>query len=261
MGGTSSAGMAGTTGSAGSAGAPGPSSSRQTAKPLGTTAAANGYWEYLPPTYGDGSQHPLLVFWHGIGEDGDGSATDLPKVLAHGPPMLISKDQWPNDRPFVVLSPQNPGSGCPGSSEIHDFIAYASSSYAIDPKRVYLTGLSCGAIGSWQYLGDSVDTQVAAAILMSGDPGPVDKSWSTWGKQMCNLGSVAIWAFHGDQDGVVNITNEENTMNDLLACPMPPRRDAKWTVIAGGGHAIWDPIYDLSAGYPIYDFLLQNAKP
>ena len=49
------------------------------------------------------------------------SNADLKKVLAHGPPGLISQNHWDNARPFVVLSPQyNPmsgaiaaGGGCP----------------------------------------------------------------------------------------------------------------------------------------------------
>jgi len=77
----------------------------------------------------------------------------------------------------------------------------------------------------------------------------------------CNLGEVAIWAFHGDMDTTVPIANEQTTMNDLLACPSPPRRETHWNVIAGGGHVIWDPIYDGSAGFDVYGFLLKNPHP
>ena len=63
-----------------------------------------------------------MVFYHGIGENGDGSAAALDSVPANGPPMLINADQWPNERPFVVLSPQHSGGGCPSADEIHDFI-------------------------------------------------------------------------------------------------------------------------------------------
>lgn len=238
----------------------GPSSTRQTARPLGSTTAPRGFYEYLPPDYGDGAPHPLLVFWHGIGEDGNGT-TDLSKVLAHGPPYVIAHDKWPGTLPFIVLSPQHPGSDCPSASEIHDFLAWAITSYHVDEKRVYLTGLSCGAIGSWSYINANHATQIAAAVLLSGDPGDPTASWSAWGHSGCTLGDVAIWAFHGDMDTVVKIGNEQTTMNDLLACPSPPRRDTHWTVISGGSHDIWEPIYDLSAGYAIYDFLLKNPHP
>lgn len=238
----------------------GPPSTRQTARPLGSTSAPNGFYEYLPPSYGDGVPRPLMVFWHGIGEDGNGT-TDLYKVLNNGPPKKIANDTWSNDMPFVVLSPQNPGSGCPSSGEISDFINWARATYDVDPHRTYLTGLSCGAIGSWAYLGDHfADGGIAAALLSSGDPGDPTQSWSAWGKGGCSLGQVAIWAVHGDADPIVNIANEQATMNDLLACPSPPRRDVVWTVVPGGGHDVWDAMYDGAYG-DVYGWLLANPLP
>lgn len=240
---------------------PGPSSTRLTARPLGSTTAPNGFYEYLPPGYDDGAPRPLLVFWHGIGEDGNGT-TDLGKVLATAIPQLISGDQWPADRPFVVLMPQHGPANCPGRDEIHDFIAWALLNYRIDPKRAFLTGLSCGAIGSWDYLGTYLAQQVAAAVLVAGDPGDPTQSWSAWGRAGCSLGEVAIWALHGDADGTVWWGNEDATMKNLLACPSPPRRDAVWTVIPGGSHFIWNPVYDLSGGYgDVYAWLLAHPMP
>jgi hypothetical protein len=58
----------------------------------------------------------------------------------------------------------------------------------------------------------------------------------------------------------VNINNEQNTMNLLLACPSPPRLDAVWTPIAGGSHNVWDEVYDGTRG-DIYAWLLAHAKP
>src|SRR5579859_6589087 len=40
----------------------GPSQARQTARPIGMPYSKNGFWEYLPPGYGDGTLRPLLVF-------------------------------------------------------------------------------------------------------------------------------------------------------------------------------------------------------
>ncbi len=51
-------------------------------------------------------------------------------------------------------------------------------------------------------------------------------------------------------------------LEQLIACPSPPRRDAVFTDVVGGGHLIWDPIYDLSGGYgDIYQWMLTQAKP
>ncbi|HEX7451216.1 MAG TPA: hypothetical protein VF294_02985, partial [Polyangiaceae bacterium] len=269
------AGLGGSSGVAGSAGSSagganaGPPSSRQTAKPFGgTNTAPNGYFEYLPPGYDGAAATPLLVFWHGIGEDGNG-ASDLQKVLAHGPPGLISKDNWDNARPFIVLSPQySPasgevaaGGGCPSSATIDAFFTWAIAHYAVDPKRVYLTGLSCGAIGSWDYLAQHQGALVAAAVLLSGNPGVPTQTGSAWARAGCALGGAAIWSLHGDLDPTVPYAPDHDTLTQLLACPVPPRRAAMFTDVVNGMHDIWDPSYDLSAGHgDIYKWMLDNAK-
>ncbi|HEX7488151.1 MAG TPA: hypothetical protein VF341_04555 [Anaeromyxobacteraceae bacterium] len=237
----------------------GPSSARHRAVTLGDGGAPNGFYEYLPPAYPSGAAWPLLVFWHGIGENGNGGS-ELSRVLANGPPKLIAEDRWPAERPFVVLSAQHAGGGCPSSGEVQAFVAWATAAYRINPKFVFMTGLSCGAIGAWSYLGDHPD-EVAAAVLIAGDPGSPTSSSSAWGKQGCSLGKVAISAFHGDADGTVNIGNERATMAKLLACPSPPARGAEWTEVAGGGHGIWGGIYDLTTAPDVYAWMLAHHKP
>jgi predicted peptidase len=233
---------------------PGPSSTRLAARPLGSTTAPSGFYEYLPPGYpADGSARPLLVFWHGIGENGNGTS-DLGKVLANGPPRLIARDAWPAERTFIVLSPQHPGGGCPSADEIDAFIGWAEGAYHVDAKRVFVTGLSCGAIGAWSYLDKYLATDVAAALLIAGDPG------GTWAKRGCGLGAVALWSVHGDADGTVSITNDRTTMESLLACPVPPARGAVWTEVAGGGHDTWTATYAGEHG-DVYAWLLAHAKP
>jgi len=285
------AGGAGTAGAGGAAGAAGhadagaadggaghpdasptdadPSSARQTAHMLAAGGAPNGYFEYLPPGYDGGAATPLLVFWHGIGEDGNGTS-DLNKVTSWGPPKLIANNQWVATRPFIVLSPQYtavngniaPGGGCPSSATINGFVTWALANYNIDRKRVYITGLSCGAIGSWDYLANFQGTVVAAAVLLSGNPGDPTTAGSSWKRAGCTLGSAALWSFHGDMDGVVPYAPDQTTMQDVIACPEPPRRDARFTTVKDGGHIVWDPIYDLSGGYgDIYQWMLANAKP
>ena len=274
---TENGGAAGALLSAGSAGmahagssSAGPPATRQLPKPLGSTSGApNGYYEYLPPDYDAKAAVPLLVFWHGVGEDGNGGA-DLHKVLAHGPPALIAKNQWDNARPFIVLSPQHtdtngaiaPGGGCPSSAEIDAFLRWSATHYAVDAKRIYLTGLSCGAIGSWDYLAEFKGTLVAAALLLSGNPGDPKQAGSAWQRAGCGLGEAAIWSAHGDQDGVVPYAPDHDTQTLLMACPAPPRRAISFTDVVQGQHDIWDTFYDLTAGYgDIYAWLLSNAKP
>jgi hypothetical protein len=103
---------------------------------------------------------------------------------------------------------------------------------------------------------------VAAAVLLAGNPGDPTQSGSVWNRTGCGLGTAAIWALHGDVDAVVPFAPEQATMQDLMACATPPRRDAKFTDLVGAGHSGWNAIYDQSGGHgDIYQWMLQNAKP
>lgn len=226
----------------------------QTARPIGNPYNGNGFWEYLPSNYGNGTLSPLIVFWHGLGENGSGNFTDLQKVLKNGPPKLISSNQWSTSRPFVVLSPQHSGSNCPTSNEIRNFITFASANYSVDPEKIYITGLSCGAIGMASYLATYGCQQVAAAVPIAGDASPI---WNTLG---CNfLNGVALWTFHGDADGTVSIAGDNKAMQKFIDCPQP-RKDVKYTVYSGVGHDSWTKTYDLSAGNDIYTWMLVQTK-
>lgn len=233
----------------------GPSSDRHTARPIGTTNAGQGYYEYLPPGYGDGALRPLLLFVHGLGENGNGDS-QLDRVNANGPPRLVERDQWPSDRPFIVLSPQHTGGGCTSPAEIRNMLSFAMAEYDVDPARIYLTGLSCGAIGSWNYLRADGGDVVAAAVLIAGD------GRSAWNGAGCDLGEVAIWGFHGDADPTVNVAGTNVPIDNLLSdCPSPPRLETLKTIYPGVGHNSWARTYDGSAGHNIYSWLLGKTKP
>lgn len=214
----------------------GPSGMRQVARPTGMPYMGNGYYEYLPPGYGDGTKRPLLVFFHGLGENGDGTMAQLPRILKHGPPKIIAANQWTADRPFVVLSVQHPGGGCPTATEVRDFLTFAIGRYEVDPNKIFLTGLSCGGRGGFSYLGQFRGMQVLAAALIA-----ADSRVAFTGAGCALLKDVALWTFHGSQD-----TPEPDTagMDSFMACPQP-RKDAKYTLQPGANHQqSWERVYD-----------------
>jgi hypothetical protein len=266
------------------------SRSHHTPRPLGTTDAAMGYYEYLPPSYhSSGAKSPLLVVTNGYGENGDGSAAALDNLLGTGIPRYLNIGGWPTDRPFVVLSTQQvedpPGfdfSACdfPGATwvgscamqqqhdqnhaqpapcttpdEIHDFITYSVSHYNVDPSRVYLTGLSCGAFGAWEYLATYGAAQVAAAVPISGDGRPA------WASAGCGLGAVPIWSFHGALDDTVNPAGSIEPMTSLAACPGVTSDRARLTVYPDLFHEGWDQTYSGQFGDDIYSWMLGYTNP
>lgn len=231
---------------------------RMTARPVGTVAgAALGYIEYLPPGYGDGGPSPLLVALHGVGQSGPGDGASLTRLFELGIPPLIKGNRWPDSRPFVVLAPQHDAvvpAVCIAPTEIADFLAFAIKHYDVDPARIYLTGLSCGAIGSWNYLGAHKDEVVAAAVLIAGGGyGAIDEAG-------CGLGRIPIWAFHGGRDDAVPARYSINSIARLQQCSNPTAVDARLTLYPEAGHDAWSRTYDLSVGNDVYSWLLEYTK-
>ncbi len=87
---------------------------------------------------------------------------------------------------------------CTTPDEVHDFIDFAVANYNVDPARVYVTGLSCGAYGIWEYLAKyHDDLQVAAAVPIAGDgrPGRLGRT-ATSARRRCgrSTASSTTWS-------------------------------------------------------------------
>lgn len=214
-----------------------------------TTGGNVGYYAYLPEEhyFKATKRFPLLVFLHGSGEKGNGT-TELSKVLVHGPPRLIKNGQ---DLPFIVISPQLPASlgGWPVGL-VDELIARARADYRVDTTRVYVTGLSLGAFGTWAYA--VARPQVVAAVV------PIAGAGNTGAA--CQMRTVPVWAFHGDADGTVNVSGSINMINALNACAPPPTVTPKLTIYPGVGHDSWTRTYDGSAGHDVFSWMLTYHR-
>ncbi|MCC7004118.1 MAG: dienelactone hydrolase family protein [Gemmatimonadaceae bacterium] len=211
--------------------------------------AAIGYLWYAPESYRKSSteQTPLLVFLHGSGEKGNGT-TELNRVRVHGPPRLVHEGR---EFPFIVVSPQLPTSqGGWSSGLVKQLIDTLQSRFRVDASRIYVTGLSLGAMGTWSFA--LAHPTVAAAVVPiagSGNPGSA-----------CNMRNVPVWAFHGDNDGTVNISGSRSMIDALNACVPQPGETPRFTVYAGVGHDSWTRTYSGSAGHDVYAWLLTHRR-
>jgi dienelactone hydrolase len=261
-----------------------------TPRPIGSTDSPMGFDEYLPPSYtATGDKSPLLLFFHGYGETGDGSPEALSSLVRAGIPKYIDVGGWPVARPFVVLAPQHvegPGhfdfsscdnqplfngscnmqaqhdldnaspAFCTTPDEVDAFIDYAVGHYNVDPARVYITGLSCGAYGIWEYLAKyHAGLKVAAAIPIAGDGRPGSSG------HYCDLDAAPLWAFHGLLDETVDPNGSIEPMEALAACPGVPADEAKLTVYPDRDHNSWDPAYGGADGNDIYSWMLGFTNP
>ncbi|WP_456845667.1 carboxylesterase family protein [Cellulomonas sp. P5_C6] len=262
-----------------------------TPRPLGSpeaTAGGMGYYEYLPPSYSPGgAASPLLVALNGYGENGDGSADALGWLQNTGIPRFQAVGGWPTDRPFVVLSTQHvpapgglpaidcpeyrggscfmqqqhdlgnpPESGCTTPSEVHAFLAYAVEHYNVDLNRVYLTGLSCGAYGAWEYLGAFPGDHVVAAVVpIAGDGRPAFNDVG------CTMATAPVWAFHSADDDTVDPAGSIEPIGDLRSQCGFTEDTAKLTIYDHNLlHGGWDEAYSGQFGDDIYGWMLAHPK-
>ena len=151
------------------------------------------YLLYLPGDYGRDSpyQWPLIIFLHGAGERGD----DPGVITRYSIPAFLTNTL---DFPFVVLSPQSPQDDWWSSqSAILDaLLNQIQARYAVDPKRIFLTGQSMGGFGTWA-MALRYPARFAAIA-------PVASGWDFTNEfvpaRICDLKNVPIWVFHGALD-------------------------------------------------------------
>ena len=141
-------------------------------KTITVHGAEERYVVYVPENYTADTAWPLIVFLHGAGERGDDGVAQT--IAGIGP--AIKKD--PSRFPAIVLMPQ-----CPKEqvwNTRHDSLEAefekTLEEFNIDPKRIYLTGLSMGGYGAW--LWGALHTDTFAAIMPicgGGDPYDIQK--------------------------------------------------------------------------------------
>lgn len=248
---------------------------QQTQNPVyltqGEVTNTNGYYESLPVDYNSSPDkyYPLLLFIHGLDELGDGSPSQLPNVLKHGPPQLLNEGKFPSTFTvnsqtfsFIVISPQliNWPSGSDLSS-LNEFIGYLESKYRIDPKRIYITGLSMGGGITWEYTAysDAYAQSVAAIVPIAGASYPAQSRINILANN-----NEPIWAFHNKDDPSVTSSNTIIYVDSINSHIPPPEPLAKKTIFDTTGHGGWDTAYDpnyTEDGLNVYQWMLQYTRP
>ncbi len=191
----------------------------------------------LPGGYGEKEQNwPLLVFLHGAGERGD----NLELVKKHGPPKRIEQGK---DYPFIVVSPQCPAGQwwTEKTDTLMALLDEIESKYAVDPERVYLTGLSMGGFGTWTLACRHPERFAAIAPICGGG------EWYLADR----LTNVPVWAFHGAKDSVVPLDLSEKMVQSVQRAG----GTARLTVYPEANHDSWTATYD---NRELYEWLLSH---
>ncbi len=203
------------------------------------------YLLFLPDGYGDDPQQrwPLILFLHGSGERGD----NVEQVKAHGLPKIL---EHRSDVPAIVVSPQ-----CPRESawvvhieELDALLDEVTTRYAVDPDRLYLTGLSMGGFGAWLYAALYPERFAALVPICGGGV-----RYAGFPEKVCVLKDLPTWVFHGAQDEVVPLSESQLLVDRLKECG----GNVRLTVYPDTGHDSWTPAYDEQE---LYEWLFKQTR-
>jgi predicted peptidase len=224
-----------------------------------------GYVEALPTLYDSSSKkYPLLIYFHGAGQIGNGSS-DLTKLNVAGiSKLLMAKTFPPNfnvnhqNFSFIILLPQF--SSEPKNDALKAFVDYAKSHYRYDPSRVYLSGYSMGA----RVLTEFASTFPAEITAIAPMAGAVFYDLDAKAKNIAD-NKVAAWLFHNEQDQLISVDESKNFVNAVNK--FNPAIPAKLTIFptttAPQGHDAWtiptNPDYREN-GKNIYEWMLSYKK-
>ncbi len=220
------------------------------------------YLLYLPSTYGvEGESYPLIFFLHGAGERG----SNLSLVKTHGPPKIVNSARLiqnifgEEEFPFIVVSPQCPSGEWWLNEYLIEVLTEAIQNYAIDTKRIYVTGISMGGFGTWSF-GSAYPELVAAMAPICGTGDAM--SWSNLRSYtqlnppaaiLENLVDIPVWAFHGQNDSVVPVKQDQKTVDALLALG----GDVTFTIYPNTDHDSWTKTYN---NLELYHWFLSKTK-
>jgi predicted peptidase len=206
------------------------------------------YRMLTPANYDMHKAYPLIIFLHGSGERGSDNAAQL----LHGGALFLN-DTARRDFPAFVIFPQCPEgkSWAPfrmkrdtsGKVTGAEFLTDAPTtipgalvkalldsllaSGKVDPKRVYIGGLSLGGMGTFDMLARYPDLFAAAfPICGAGDV----KTAAVFAKK------VPLWIFHGAADMVVPPDFSRAYYAELQKLGS----EVKYTEYPGVGHNSWD---------------------
>lgn len=207
------------------------------------------YVLFVPHDYKKDTPTPTILFLHGAGEtkQKEGakpkSPPKMPVEVGIGPAIKNREKAFP----FLTIIPQAPrfgwGAGSDGAKLALAILEDVEKNYSVDKKRLYLTGLSMGGMGTWSLAVAMPDKWAAIVpICGRGDPKKADK-----------IKDLPCWAFHGDADNAVPVSGSRDMIEGIKKAGGNP----KYTEYPGVGHNSWERAYGTDE---LYEWLLKQSK-
>ena len=178
---------------------------------------------------------PVILFLHGAGEAGDGSARSPERVRVHGVPKYFCENAAFGGLRVITVSPQ-----CPAgliwdqiTLQLMDFLDAALERFGGDPAMISVTGLSMGGFGTWNLLSTYPERFWRAAPICGGIEDEKQKFPRS-------LKGVPVRAFHAVDDPVVPIELDIAAVRQAIGAGA----DISFTTYCGLGHDCWTHTYE-----------------
>ena len=154
------------------------------------------WYKLFRPAVKEKALYPLVVFLHGSGERGEDNEL---QVAGNRGAVVWTEPEEQAARPCFVLAPQAPTDKSFTVPEFEkpfmEFLEKFVRENPVDRQRIYLTGLSMGGMGTWQYCARYPRVWAAAApICGAGDPAAIRAARD-----------IPFWTFHAVDDPFVPI--------------------------------------------------------
>lgn len=189
------------------------------------------YVIFVPHQYNGKKEFPVILFLHGSGETKGAGAQ--PVDVGLGPYIRNHEKAFP----FIALFPQAEEEGW-RPRKINGEIAFGIldrtlKNYQADARRVYLTGMSMGGSGTWNFA-VAEPKRWAAIVPICGASNP-DKAEK--------IKDIPCWAFHGSDDQIIPVSESRQMVRALKQAGGNPH----YTEFPGVRHACWDQAYNTPA--------------
>ena len=206
------------------------------------------YRMLLPNDFDYNKKYPVVLFLHGMGERG----TDNKTQLVHGSKLFLdSIDRYPG----IIILPQCPPtdywanldrshfdedslrlfkyrldqSPHPTLGMVMELLKQLIQQSYIDSSRIYLSGLSMGAMGAYDILWRMPNT-FAVCMLVCGS-GPIEK--------VDDFRATPFWIFHGGMDRTVSTRHSIEMVDSLRA----RQANVRFSLYPNANHNSWDSAF------------------
>ncbi|MDG3003132.1 family 16 glycoside hydrolase [Paludisphaera mucosa] len=198
------------------------------------------YTIYVPEGYDESKTYPAILFLHGAGERGDDGVISSQVGLG---PAIVQR----GGIPAIVVFPQARKTWQADSDDAKAALKAldeVSKAYRVDPKRVVLTGLSMGGMGTWNIAAQHPE-KFAAIAPICGPGRPED---------VTHFLSLPIRGFVGDADS----PRLHLGMRTLIEALQSAGAHPEYTEYRAVGHNSWDRAYN---DPETIDWMLSQKRP